>query len=152
MFFLILYSVSFCFLWSAIFLLMMWTLKQVPLFHEEMKILPEQLSFWPCISIIIPACNEAKHIEAAVRSILRQDYPKLEVLVMNDRSTDETGNILERLAEKDSRLKVFHINTLPSGWLGKVHAMHRGVQEARGKWFLFTDADIHFGPGMLKRT
>ncbi|MEJ2398504.1 MAG: glycosyltransferase family 2 protein [Gammaproteobacteria bacterium] len=106
---------------------------------------------WPRLSIVIPACNEAPYIESALKSLLAQDYPKIEIIVVNDRSTDDTGRIIERLASEDSRITPIHIESLPAGWLGKVHALHRGVQHARGEWLLFTDADVHFAPGCLRR-
>src|SRR6185503_6720653 len=99
---------------------------------------------WPKLSIIIPACNEAASIEAAVTSRLAQDYPDFEVCVIDDRSTDGTGAIVDRLAEGDPRVRAVHITELPEGWLGKVHALHRGVSIATGEWLLLSDADVHF--------
>lgn len=75
----------------------------------------------------------------------------LEIIAINDRSTDNTGAILNRIAENESRIHILHIDKLPSGWLGKVNAMHQGVKQATGEWLLFCDADIHFSSGMLKR-
>lgn len=128
-----------------------WTIKNIPLFHEEAKALPDHLEHWPCISVIVPACNEAEHIEAAIQSLLGQDYPDLEIVAINDRSTDDTGKLLDRIAEHDSRLQVLHIDHLPDGWLGKVNALHQGVKQAKGEWLLFSDADIYFSTGLLKR-
>ena len=146
------YSVLFCGLWIAMIIGFIWALKSVPIFHEEMKFLTDEPEAWPMISIVIPACNEAEHIGAALTSLLEQDYPNLEIIAVNDRSTDSTGEILETLAKSDSRLKLLHIKELPPGWLGKVNALHQGVQSAKGEWFLFTDADVHFHPGALRRT
>lgn len=105
---------------------------------------------WPSLSLIIPACNEERSIEAAARSLLEQTYPNLELIFVNDRSTDQTGDIIQRLAEEDSRVTVLHIETLPDGWLGKVHALHRATEVARGDWLLYTDADVSFQPGALQ--
>ena len=95
------------------------------------------------ISIIIAACNEEKAIASALLSLLKQDYPDFEIIVVNDRSTDSTGAILEQLAKTDNRIKLVHIKTLPDGWLGKTNALHQASQLATGEWLLFTDADIH---------
>ena len=94
------------------------------------------------ISVIVAAKDEAGNIEACVRSILAQDWPALELVVVNDRSTDDTLPILERLAgEYGERLRVLTIRQLPEGWGGQNHAISQGVQVARGEWLLFTDAD-----------
>ena len=108
------------------------------------------VELWPTLSLIIPACNEERSIEAAARSLLEQRYPNLELIFVNDRSTDQTGDIIQRLAEEDSRVTVLHIETLPDGWLGKVHALHRATEVARGDWLLYTDADVSFQPGALQ--
>ena len=63
-----------------------------------------------------------------------------------------TGAIIDRLARQDRRIRPIHIEVLPQGWLGKVHALHRGVQQAKGEWILFCDADVHFSPNLLKRS
>lgn len=111
----------------------------------------QELEEFPRLSVIIPACNEEQTIEPALRSLLSQDYPDLELVVINDRSTDGTGAILERLeAEGDSRLRVVHIEELPPGWLGKNHAMDCGARMASGEVLLFTDADVHYAPGSLR--
>ncbi len=98
----------------------------------------------PVLSVVIPALNEERDIERSLESVLAQDYPNLEVIVLNDRSTDRTGEILEGMKERVSRLEVIHIDTLPSGWLGKNHALYVGAKRAKGEWLLFTDADVRF--------
>jgi len=105
---------------------------------------------WPRLSIVVPAANEADSIESAVRSILAQDYPDLELVLIDDRSTDATGAIVDRLAGEDSRVTPVHIRQLPEGWLGKVHALDRGLQQSSGDWLLFMDADVHLEPGALR--
>lgn len=106
---------------------------------------------WPTVSVLVPARNEEDALADAVRSLLDLDYPELEIVIVDDRSTDRTGEIAERLARQDARIRTLHIETLPEGWMGKVHAMHRGIVLSRGEWLLFTDADIHFAPSVLKR-
>jgi len=106
----------------------------------------------PRVSIIIPARNEAAMIESAVRSLLAIEYPDYEVIVVDDRSEDATGEILDRLkAEYDARLVVLHVSELPAGWLGKTHAMWSAARRATGEWILFTDADVLHEPEALRR-
>lgn len=111
----------------------------------------ESRSRWPQLSLIVPARDEARHLASAVRARLAEGYPDLELVIVDDRSTDDTGEIADRLAAADPRVLVEHITALPDGWLGKVHAMHRGLARARGEWVLFSDADIHLAPGTLER-
>ncbi len=106
---------------------------------------------WPSVSIIIPALNEEEHIEEALGSVLALDYEPLEIIVVNDRSTDATGAILEKMARCSPRLTVLHVKHLPSGWLGKSHALHCGAERAGGELLLFTDADVMLEPSTLKR-
>ncbi len=105
----------------------------------------------PMVSMIVPACNEASTLEAATRAKLTAQYPNLEIILVDDRSTDETGKIAERLAAQDPRVRVVHVTELPEGWLGKVHALHRGTMEAKGEWLLYCDADVHLSPTILRR-
>ena len=106
----------------------------------------------PRASVIVAARNEEAHVEAAVGSLLALDYPDYEVFAINDRSSDRTGEILDRLArENPARLRVLHVTELPPGWLGKPHAMGLAAQQATGDWLLFTDADVTFRPDALRR-
>jgi hypothetical protein len=105
----------------------------------------------PSLSVVVPCRNEARGVESAIRSLLAQDLPDLEVVAVDDRSTDGTGAILDRLAGEDGRLAVVHVAGLPAGWLGKNHACHAGALRARGEWLLFTDGDVVFAPGSLSR-
>ena len=129
----------------------------------------------PRVSIIVPARNEEETIEQALRTLLALDYDNYEVIAVNDRSTDRTGEIMERIAgafqeirkhgEVDSHfsqnrgevghphpiLRVIHHTELPPGWLGKTHAMWTAANQASGDWLLFTDADVLFKPDSLRR-
>lgn len=105
----------------------------------------------PRVSVIIPARNEERNIEEALTSVLNLDYPNLEILLLNDRSQDKTGEILERMSQQYPQLKVFHIEHLPDGWLGKNHALYYGAKQATGDILLFTDADIVMEPSTLSR-
>jgi glycosyltransferase involved in cell wall biosynthesis len=103
------------------------------------------------VSLVVPARNEARNIEAAMRSLLAQRWPALEVVAVDDRSEDATGSILDRMSAGDSRLTVVHVRALPPGWLGKNHALHLGAAQARGAWLLFADADVVMHPELLSR-
>lgn len=105
----------------------------------------------PRLSVVVAARNEEDRLEEAIQSMLKMDYPQLEVIAVNDRSTDQTGAILDRLAESDRRLETVHVETLPKGWLGKNHALETGAARANGALLLFTDADVQFEPSTLKR-
>jgi len=105
----------------------------------------------PTVSILIPARNEERNIEEALGSVLHLDYEDLEIVAVDDRSTDGTGAILDRMAATDPRVRVVHVTELPPGWLGKNHALHLGSESARGELLLFTDADIVMEPSTLRR-
>lgn len=100
----------------------------------------------PPISIVVPARDEERSIEPCVRSLLAQSAADYEVVVVDDRSTDRTPEILARLAREDSRLRVVVGAELPAGWVGKPWALHQGAATARGAWLLFTDADSVHSP------
>lgn len=117
--------------------------QRVRLFEE---LVAPPLDAPPIVSIISPACNEADTIEAAARSLIAQTYSPLEVVLVDDRSTDGTGALVDALAAEDERVRAIHIDHLPEGWLGKVHALEVGFRAARGDWLLFTDADVHMHP------
>ena len=104
----------------------------------------------PLVSVIVAARNEERGIEAGVRSLLALAYPSLEVIIVNDRSTDGTAAILERVRQSDPRLVVVTVDGLPPGWLGKNHALAMGAA-ARGDILLFTDADVVFEPSTIGR-
>jgi hypothetical protein len=112
---------------------------------------PAELTRWPRLSIIVPGCNEGDKIETAARTLLAQDYPNLQIVLVDDRSGDSTGAIVDRLAGEDCRVAVIHVTELPDGWLGKVHALSRGLAIADGELVLFTDADVYYRPGMLRK-
>jgi len=108
----------------------------------------------PRVSIIVPARNEQEHIADSLVRLLQLDYGNYEVIVVNDRSSDRTRERIAEVAargEAQGRLKVIHLTELPSGWLGKVHAMWMAAKEASGEWLLFTDADVLFRADSLGR-
>ncbi len=125
----------------------------------------------PRVSIIVPARNEEEHIRETLTRLLALEYTNYEIIAVNDRSTDRTGAIMDEVrcgadtlvrvpasdlnagAHKSvgNTLRVIHISELPSGWLGKTHAMWTASQQATGDWLLFTDADVQFKPDALRR-
>lgn len=116
--------------------------------------LPEQL---PLVSVIIAAKEEQETIEETVQHLMRQTYPRLEIIAVNDRSNDATGarlNALKAWSEGKGRsaipLKVIHITQLPEGWIGKNHALFQGYLQSKGSYILFTDADVRFSPDAIR--
>src|ERR1700719_5087738 len=123
----------------------------------------------PGVSIIVPARNEEEHIRETLVQLLALDYSNYEIIVVNDRSTDRTGQIMDEVARngfdghsdladaeagrrlRPARISVVHIPELPAGWLGKTHAMWTAGCQASGDWLLFTDGDVLFKPGTLRR-
>ena len=108
----------------------------------------------PRVTVIVPACNEEDTIAETLRRLLALDYANYEVIAVNDRSTDRTGEIMTGIAATPAAqgiLRVIHIEQLPEGWLGKTHAMWSAGQQATGDWLLFTDADVLFKPDAVRR-
>lgn len=106
---------------------------------------------WPSLTVIIPARNEERHIRQALTSLQELDYPNLQILTIDDRSTDRTTEVLEELRRQDPRVINHRVDVLPDHWLGKNHAIQRGIERADGDLILLTDADVHFSPQSLKR-
>jgi glycosyltransferase involved in cell wall biosynthesis len=106
------------------------------------------------VSIIVPARNEEEHIGPTLNLLLGLDYGNYEIIAIDDRSNDRTGHIMDEVAGSAAargRLSVLHVEELPSGWLGKTHAMWMAGEQATGDWLLFTDADVLFKPDALRR-
>ena len=108
----------------------------------------------PLVSILVPARNEALNIEPCIRSLLAQDYPNFELLVLDDHSSDATADRVRALGviESGARHRLLHGAELPSGWVGKNWACHQLAQAARGEFLFFTDADTTHAPGTTAAT
>ena len=104
----------------------------------------------PFVSILVPARDEEANIETCLQSLRKQDYPNFEVLVLDDNSADNTANIVEQMAAKDSRLQLIRGEPLPEDWAGKPFACYQLAKKSRGSWLLFVDADTVHAPHMLR--
>jgi cellulose synthase/poly-beta-1,6-N-acetylglucosamine synthase-like glycosyltransferase len=102
-------------------------------------------------SVIIAGRNEEARIEQTLRCLLVQRGVELEIIVVDDRSTDGTSEIVQRLANDDPRVRLKRVDVLPDGWLGKCHACHVGASAATGGWILFTDADCWLKADVIER-
>jgi hypothetical protein len=105
----------------------------------------------PPISILFAARDEEEKLPAALATLMEIDYPRLEVIAVDDRSQDATGRILDEFAAAHPRLRVVHVTELPPGWLGKPHALQKAYEASSGEWLLFTDADVRFKADLLRR-
>jgi len=139
-------------LWTARILSALRNLPCIPNLLDPRYEQPIPTQATPLITVVVPACNEEANIEATLRSLLAVESVQIEILAIDDRSTDSTGAIMDRIAaESQSRLSVIHITDLPLGWMGKTHAMAVAARQATTPWLLFTDADIVFSSDSLHR-
>ncbi|MGN6562985.1 MAG: glycosyltransferase [Thermomicrobiales bacterium] len=104
----------------------------------------------PQVAIVLPVRNEAAKIDGVVTSLLAQDCPAFDLLVVDDGSTDQTPALLAAWARRDPRMRVRRVEQLPPGWAGKPHALHTGAAETTADWLLFTDADTRHAPSVLR--
>ena len=108
----------------------------------------------PEVTVLIPAKDEGEGVRECLERVLKLDYPNLSILAIDDRSTDQTGAIMDELAAAHSqRLRAFHVppGSLPAGWLGKCNALHTASREASGEWLLFVDSDVKVEPHSLTK-
>ena len=119
--------------------------------HTDTLSAPENLPAKnaPLISICVPARNEERNIRRCVEALLAQTYPNFEIIVLEDRSTDSTTQILDEFSRQDARLKIISGDALPLGWAGKPHALTQASASARGEWLCFVDADTFAAPEAL---
>jgi len=136
------------FLWVAQFVILA---RGVPSLPALGKTAPAADADCPAISILFAGRDEAEKLPGALATMLALDYPRYEVIAVDDRSEDATGAILEKAAREDARLKPVRVDSLPQGWLGKPHALQQAYERSTGEWLVFTDADVHFAPDVLRR-
>ena len=143
--------------YTAIFLTAFWVLMSLYLIINARKIqylksvvvahpIPE-----PSLAVIIAVRNEENDLPEALESMCRLNYSNYRLVVVNDRSTDSTPEILAKFEKRYSHLTVIHIDKLPVGWLGKNHALYKGYQSTKEEWILFTDADIRYASETLNK-
>jgi cellulose synthase/poly-beta-1,6-N-acetylglucosamine synthase-like glycosyltransferase len=128
----------------------LWMLPRVPNLLHDSHITNDRFDepmTWPSVTVIVPAKDEALAIERSLESLVDCDYPNLQIVAVDDRSTDATGRLMDELAESPKsygRLRVLHVEELPEGWMGKPHAMALAAEGATSEWLLFTDGDVIF--------
>ncbi len=137
----------------AVWWTLLFAVTRIALTSRRLGDLPlgEERTAWPTLAIIAPAKDEGDTIEEATRSRLRSDYPNLRLVLVDDRSEDDTGAITDRLAAEDARVQAVHVTELPPDGLGKLNALQTGVDATDAAWLLFSDGDVHFAPGTLRR-
>lgn len=105
----------------------------------------------PQISLLFAARDEEEKLPGALATLAQIDYPGLEIIGVDDRSEDATGQILDEFASTHARFRAMHVKELPAGWLGKPHALQQAYEASTGEWLLFTDADVRFKVDALRR-
>lgn len=135
--------------WVVIAAIAIYAIRHTYRLDEVGKAREEEAPPLPRVSIVVTAKNEERKVEQTLRSLLNLDYSDYEVVFVNDRSDDRTGEIAERMSHEDRRIKVLHVDELPDGWFGKNHAAYRGAEAATGEVLLFTDGDVVFEPEAL---
>lgn len=135
--------------WLAVPLTLVWRMRGSPRLMDEVALRDAES---PLVSVIIPARNEARNIALCMQSVLRSHYPSVEVVVVDDRSTDGTGIIAREVSRNDKRARVIQAPPLPDGWLGKQWACTQGAGAAHGDILCFTDADTTHGSELLTRS
>ena len=120
------------------------------LYLIKIELSKSESTSYPVLSVCIPARNEERDIRACIESLLYQDYPKLEIIVVDDNSTDETAKIIRSMENQYSNLIFIPGEKLPSGWMGKPYALHQAYEKSQGQYLLFTDADLFYHPLALR--
>lgn len=134
--------------WLGLIILGLFARRRMNRLYQVREPLPDPA---PSLSIVVPAKDEAEGIAACVHRVLGQDYPNAQVVVVDDRSTDGTSQILDDLARREPRLKPFHVTDLPPGWLGKCHALYVGTRDLRSDWLLLVDSDVQLSADAARR-
>lgn len=134
-------------IWFYIIYLWIRSIKNSPKLIEQKN---QRLDINPKVSIILPAKNEQKNLEKCIESLLNQDYPNYELILINDASEDNTLDIMKRFSYKNNKIKVINLNTKPEGWVGKNWACYNGYLQSGGEILLFTDADTYHEKDTLR--
>ncbi len=142
------WMVAGCAYWLAVLYLTIRITWKTPLLEAEQ--VPEREE-WPKVSVIVTAHDGEENMRGSVAARLQDGYPDLEFILVDDRSSDATPRLMDELAAKDERVKTIHIHEVPGGWLAKVYAMQRGIEESSGEWLAFSDADASVNPGAMAR-
>jgi hypothetical protein len=133
--------------WPIRYIVLSWALRRIDLLTPRSpRFEPPDA---PLVTAIVPAKDEESSLGDCLASVCAQTYPNLEIIVVDDRSSDKTPEIARSFAESDSRVRVITITELPAGWTGKTHALQVASAEARGEWFWFLDADTRHAPENL---
>ena len=135
-------------LWIGVVLVTITARVRMNRLHASRATLPTPA---PTLSLVVPAKDEATGLRDCVTRVLGQDYPGAEIAVIDDRSTDGTGAILDAIAAEDARVRATHVTELPAGWLGKCHALHVGTRSIESDWLLFVDSDVQLAPDAARR-
>lgn len=139
-----------CTVWMVL-LLMQQRVRRAGLLLEPLPVPAEgDDASWPDLCVVIPARNEAATIQHCVRHVLAQDYPRLRLLVVDDRSDDATAARIEEMASSEPRVRLHQIEALPCGWLGKSHALWSATRGETAEWLLFLDADTTLHPAAVR--
>jgi glycosyltransferase involved in cell wall biosynthesis len=133
--------------WPIRYVVLRFILSKTPLLSPQSPTLHEAEP--PLASAIIPAKDEEATLADCLASVCRQKYPRLEILVIDDRSVDQTRRIAREYADRDPRLRVLSNEHLPLGWTGKTYVLKEGADRARGQWLWFLDADTTHAPELL---
>lgn len=141
-----LYSIIAGIVWIGVVIYLIYGFKKIKLLKYQP--LAQEL---PPLAIIIPVRNEEENLEKALQSVCNINYPNYRIIAVNDRSTDRTGEILQKLNEKYHQLTVTTITELPHGWLGKNNALYQGYLSSTEEWMLFTDADVEYHPDAINK-
>ncbi len=137
-----------CIYWLVVLYLTIRIIVSIPLME---KMAEPRRDEWPGVSVIVPLRDEADDASDQLAGRMEEDYPYLDFVLVDDRSTDGTASLVDEMAASHARVKAVHIDDLPGGWLGKVYAMQRGVEESSGEWLAFSDADTTVARGTLAK-
>ncbi|NTS43493.1 glycosyltransferase [Flavisolibacter sp. BT320] len=142
------YAIAMLVLWTGMCVYLLISSRRIAYLKDISPLTGNEL---PSIDVIIAVKDEEAEVEKALRSVCNLQYPNLKIVVINDRSTDNTPVILQRMAQQNRSIQVITVESLPEGWLGKNHALYQGYLATSSEWLLFADADVLFAPNALRK-